>query len=273
MSLHLADRTIAVPEARELELFAHMLEEQGAKVIRCPLISIQDAPDAAVVRVWLLRLIRLEFDDLIIMTGEGILRLLSVARTNGMEREVINALKHVRKIIRGPKPARALKKIGLTAELHADIPTTEGIIAILSKENLSARNVGIQLYGDDPNVRLMTFLRKAGAIPQPVIAYVYAPASDDDHCIELIQDMAAGLVDLIAFTSVNQFRRMREIAVAHHLHEMLALGLKCSKVAAIGPIVAEELRSNFIRVDVVPKERFVLRQFVQEINMALVKKT
>ena len=43
----LAGRTVAVPETRELEVFAGLLERRGARVLRCPLVSILDAPDPA----------------------------------------------------------------------------------------------------------------------------------------------------------------------------------------------------------------------------------
>ena len=43
----LAGRTVAVPETRELEVFAAMLERRGATVLRCPLVTIRDAPDPA----------------------------------------------------------------------------------------------------------------------------------------------------------------------------------------------------------------------------------
>jgi uroporphyrinogen-III synthase len=43
----LAGRTIAIPETRELDLFARMLEQRGANTVRCPLLAILDAPDQA----------------------------------------------------------------------------------------------------------------------------------------------------------------------------------------------------------------------------------
>ena len=43
----LADRTIVVPERRELDLFARMLKQHGAITIRCPMVAISDVPDAA----------------------------------------------------------------------------------------------------------------------------------------------------------------------------------------------------------------------------------
>ena len=43
--LPLAGRTVALPETRELDSCARMLEEKGAAVHRCPLVGIRDAPD------------------------------------------------------------------------------------------------------------------------------------------------------------------------------------------------------------------------------------
>jgi uroporphyrinogen-III synthase len=68
----LSGRRIALPESRELDRLARMLEEQGAETLRCPLIAITDAPDPAPVREWLTRL---PFDDLVLFTGKGLRRL------------------------------------------------------------------------------------------------------------------------------------------------------------------------------------------------------
>ena len=43
----LANRVIAVAEARELDVFASLLERRGARVLRYPLVKIIDAPDPA----------------------------------------------------------------------------------------------------------------------------------------------------------------------------------------------------------------------------------
>ena len=52
----LAGRTVALPESRELDQLSRLLEEQGATALRCPLVSILDAPDPAPVDAWLQRL-------------------------------------------------------------------------------------------------------------------------------------------------------------------------------------------------------------------------
>src|SRR5260370_29299591 len=71
----LAGRRIALLEHRELDRLGRMLEEQGAETLRCPLVAIVDAPDPAPVEAWLRRAIAAPFDDLVLMTGEGLRRL------------------------------------------------------------------------------------------------------------------------------------------------------------------------------------------------------
>ena len=71
----LSGRRIALPETRELDRLAHMLEEEGAETLRCPMVAIRDIPDPAPVRDWLMRL---PFDDLVLFTGEGLRRLVKV---------------------------------------------------------------------------------------------------------------------------------------------------------------------------------------------------
>ena len=41
----LSGRLIALPEARELDRLARMLEAEGAETLRCPLVAINDTPD------------------------------------------------------------------------------------------------------------------------------------------------------------------------------------------------------------------------------------
>jgi hypothetical protein len=80
MSVALAGRRIAVPETRELDVFAQMPERHGANVVRCPLVAIRDVPDPAPVVAWLRRFTSNFPDDFILLTGEGLERLVGFAR-------------------------------------------------------------------------------------------------------------------------------------------------------------------------------------------------
>jgi len=123
----LAGRRIALVEHRELDRLGRMLEEQGAETLRCPLLAIADAPDQAMVRAWIERAIAAPFDDLVLMTGEGLRRLLGAVARTGLETGFREALARMRTITRGPKPARALREIGLSPRLRAaPNPTRDG---------------------------------------------------------------------------------------------------------------------------------------------------
>lgn len=147
---------IAVPESRQLDLFAQMLEARGAEVLRCPLVEIRDAPDPGPIEAWLADFAEGGCDDLVLLTGEGLRRLLGFAERAGVDlRERFAArLGQVRTITRGLKPARALRELGLRAQLPAAAPTTDGVIQTLSGETWSDRRVGVQLYGTEPNDKL-----------------------------------------------------------------------------------------------------------------------
>jgi uroporphyrinogen-III synthase len=265
----LTGRLIALPETRELDLFADMLERRGARTLRCPLVRILDAPDPAPIQAWLERCIAGELDDLILLTGEGLRRLLGVAERAGRREAFVQALAGLRKITRGPKPARALRDIDLKPDLAASEPTTDGIIHDLRQHDLRGRRVGVQLYGSDPNRRLLDFLQAAGARTDPVAPYVYADAADDARVRELIAQLAAGAVDAIAFTSQPQVRRLFEVAQATGMEPQLRQGFECSTVAAVGPVVAQVLREAGVRVDLVPADSFFLKPLVNALAARL----
>ncbi len=267
----LAERTIALPETRQLDVLAELLERRGATTVRCPLIAIFDAPDPAPVEAWLRRFIAKPCDDFIILTGEGLRRLLGFAERARLKDAFVAALAQVRKITRGPKPARALHEIGLKPDLPAQAPTTDGIIAALAGQDLRNRNVGVQLYGTDPNNKLIEFLTRAGAVCHTVAPYIYASAAADRRVLDLIAQMAAGGIDAIAFTSTPQYRRLRDVAKGANQEDLLARGLARVKVAAIGPVVAEELKRAGVRVDLMPADAFFMKPLVTEIVAALGK--
>src|SRR5438552_13111187 len=104
----LSGRCIALPETRELDRLAQMLEEQGAETLRCPMVAIRDAPDPGPVRDWLNRL---PCDDLVLFTGEGLRRLHGFAQRSDQEAGFLETLRTARKITRGPKPERALREL------------------------------------------------------------------------------------------------------------------------------------------------------------------
>lgn len=264
----LAGRRIIVPETRELEVLAGMLERHGAAVERCPLVAIRDADDPAPVLAWLGRCVAAPPDDLILFTGEGLQRLRKLAGAHGLAEKFVAALGSARKITRGPKPARGLRQLGLKPDLAVDPPTTAGIIAALGRENLAGRRVGVQLYPEAPS-DLLDYLKTMGAAADPVIPYAYASAADENRVVAAIDAMAAGEVDLIAFTSGPQLRRLKSVAKAKGREAALARGFARTRIAAVGPVVTAAVEAAGGIVAIAPAGNFHMRPMVNAIVAAL----
>jgi uroporphyrinogen-III synthase len=268
MTQPLHDRTIALAEGRQLEELARMLEQEGARALRCPMVRIVDAPDAEPVIAWLRELAAKRFAYVILLTGEGLRRLVGFAEREGLCDAAIAGLSATRLVTRGPKPVQALREVGLKPAIVAPAPTTDGVIAALTAEPLRGQTVGVQLYSDS-NPPLTAFLEKSGATVRTVLPYVYAPAADSERVAELIGRMTAGEVDAIVFTSSPQVDRLYEVAEERRQTAELDQGLARTRVAAIGPVVSENLRRRGVRVDICPGHGFVMKNLVQHIKREL----
>lgn len=269
MAGDLAGRRILVPESRELDLFASMMEAQGAEAVRCPLVAMRDVEDPAPVEAWLRRLGEGRFDDLILLTGEGMRRLMDIARRIGIDAAVVEALSRLRTVTRGPKPVRALRELGLSAQVTAPEPTTAGVITALRSLDLSGRTVGVQLYPDNPNTVLLDALRAAGAVPDPVLPYRYASDAETARVEAAIREMADGRIDFVAFTSSPQVRRFEEVAKKRGLEEAWRAGLARTRIAAVGPVVAEAVEAIGAKVAVAPESSFHMKPLVNAIRALL----
>lgn len=263
----LAGRIIAVAESRELDLFAELLERRGARVLRYPLVRIVDAPDPAPLLAFSRELAQGHFDDLILLTGEGLRRLLGCIDRHAPELRApfIEGLRRVHKITRGPKPARALRELGLASDLAAPIPTTAGVIAALERLELAGRRVAVQLYGEESNPPLTEFLCAAGATVVAVAPYRYAEGADDAEIQDLLARLRAGSVDAIAFTSRAQVERLFRAAPRE---EVLA-ALAATQVAAVGPVVAESLAALGAPVQTMPENSWFLKPLTSALSEAL----
>jgi uroporphyrinogen-III synthase len=268
MARPLEGRKIALAESRQLEELAQLLESEGAIALRFPMVSIFDVPDPVPVVAWLEQLCANHFDYVVLMTGEALRRLLSLAERIGRRDACIAAMERAKLITRGPKPGQVLKEIGLAPVCVVPAPTTEGVIAALQSEALKGKTVGLTLYGE-PNPVLEQFLLSAGAIVHGVMPYIYAPATDDARVADLISRLAGGEIDVLIFTSSPQVDRLYEVAERRGLQDTLHQGLAKTRVAAVGPVLSEHLRQRGATVHICPEQGFVMKNLVQYIKRAL----
>lgn len=272
MAERLTGYRILILETREEAQFSRLLQEQGADVMQCPMFTINDAPDPAPVEAWIRRFIARPCDDLVLMTGEGLRRLLKVVRRLDLEQPFVQALAGARKFARGPKPVRALREVGLEAEVIAEKPTSEGIAETLGKLDLNGHRLGLQLYPEKDHAALIDFITARGAAVDPVLPYVYDARAAEDNIVAAIEEMAAGHIDAIALTSSGQVRRLIDTARARGLEAQLAEALAATPVASVGPVVCDELKAAGFEADIVPENgAFFMRPLISAMAAELTK--
>jgi uroporphyrinogen-III synthase len=263
---------ILILETREEAQFSRLLSEQGADVLQCPMFTIHDAPNPAPVEAWIRRFIGNPFDDLVLMTGEGLRRLMKVARRTALDREFIAAVGSARKFARGPKPGRALREIGLEPQVTTEKPTSEGIAEMLARVDLKGHRVGLQLYPDRDHGILVGAIEAQGAEVDTVLPYVYDARAAETNIITAIDEMAQGRIDAMALTSSGQVRRLFDVARAHRCEDRLREGLSQTAIASVGPVVSDELKSHGLSTDIYPaNEAFFMKPLIAAMATALGK--
>jgi uroporphyrinogen-III synthase len=264
---------ILILETREEAQFSRLLTEQGADVLQCPMFAIHDAPDPAPVESWIRRFIARPFDDLVLMTGEGLRRLMKVASQTDCDADFVAALGKARKFARGPKPGRALREIGLEPQVTTEKPTSEGIVEMLSQIDLKGHRLGLQLYPDKDHSALIGAITAQGAEVDTVLPYVYDAKAADTNIVTAIEEMAAGKVDAIALTSSGQPRRLFEVAKAHGCEARLREGLSRTPIASVGPVVSDELGTHGLKPDITPAgEAYFMKPLISAMAVALAQK-
>jgi uroporphyrinogen-III synthase len=263
---------ILILETREEAQFSHLLTEQGADVLQCPMFTIHDAPDPKPIEAWIRRFIEKPCDDLVLMTGEGLRRLMKVVRRIDLEQDFIAALGTTRKFARGPKPGRALREIGLEPQVTTEKPTSEGIAEMLARVDLRGHRVGLQLYPDKDHNVLIGAIKAQGAEVDTVLPYIYDAQVADANIVTAIDEMAKGRIDAIALTNLGQVRRLVEVAQAHGCEDRLREGLERTPIASVGPVVSDELKSHGLRTDISPaNDAYFMKPLISAIAAALGK--
>lgn len=265
----LENKHIAVPESRQLDVFANMLESRGATVFRCPLVSIYDSPDTASVNAWLERFVQQPPDGFVILTGEGLRRLLGFAERHGIREPFIQALQNVPTLTRGPKPGAALRDIGLKPTMLAAEPTTPGVIQTLQTFDLQNKRFAVQLYGDHENLPLQDALNAAGATVDAVMPYRYADDIDDQRVASLIEQLISQKFDAICFTSMSQVTRLMKLAVriddSKQTRRQLVAALNQTCVASVGPVVRDALAKYAVHTTLMPEQQFFMKPLARRL--------
>lgn len=223
-----------------------------------------------------------KFDIVIFLTGVGARAVLSIAETKYSRDEFISALKRTKVVPRGPKPIAVLRELGVTPALTVPEPNTwrellqtlDDAAKSSSGFSLHSVRIALQEYGVS-NSELIAGLSERGAVVTRVPVYQWALPENTSPLECAIQEIAAGSIDVVFFTTGVQLTHLFQIAAKMKLEEPMRQGLHRTVIASIGPTTSEELLRHGIRPDLEPshpKMGFLVKEAAEQAAALLSKK-
>ena len=258
-------RTVAFVEARMTSEMAGLIERHGGVPYAAPVLQEVYLKDSPEVQQLVLDTCAGRVDAITLLTGVGTQALVSTAAAMGREDEFIHALDQLTVIARSPKPARVLRQHKIHIDVMPPEPyTTPDLVNSLQDWDLSGKVVALQHYGG-PNRPLVQHLKDKGAEVREVTLYTWGLPEDEAPVLNMLDDLADGAIDAIAFTSQPQVGNLLTIASKADKEAKLRASLGAGKspdsgssnggavVASVGPVCSRRLREANIPVDVEPE--------------------
>ncbi len=187
-------------------------------------------------------------------TGVGVRYLTESARALG-DVEWPGSLAKTIVIARGPKPASALRELGVRIAYQVPEPNTwrESLALLDTHFVMAGRSIAVQEYGK-PSEDLIAGLSERGAKLTRVPVYRWALPENTGPLRSAIHLIANGHVGAVLFTSGQQVVHLLEVAEAEGVVDSLRDALRTRiVVGSIGPTTSEILRSHGLPVDIEPE--------------------
>ncbi len=239
-------RVLALESRRSAEM-AELIRKQGGEPFVAP--SMREVPltESDTVFEFGRRLGEGEFDMMVLLTGVGtrqLARVLGPAFAESLRRVSIAA--------RGPKPAAALREMGLAPAVTAPSPNTwRELLAVT--EGRPERRLAVQEYGRS-NPELLAGFRARGAEVTAVRVYQYGLPEDSGPLREAARRLAAGDFQMTLFTTAVQIEHLAQVAREQGIEDEALAALRRCRVGSIGPTTTEALEEFGIRPDFEPEQ-------------------
>jgi len=266
-------------ESRRATEMAKLIETYGGVAVVAP--SMREVPleTNTEAQDFTRKLLRSEFDTVILLTGVGTRALTRVAETVCPREEFVAALKRIPVVARGPKPVAALKELGITPVVTAPEPNTWRELLAALDENRNAlplkdKRIALQEYGA-PNAELLAGLAERGAKVTQVPVYEWALPENIQPLRDAVTVLTNAKIDVALFTTSIQIIHLLKIAAETGKEKETAAAFRKILVASIGPVTSEELRAHGIAVDMEPshpKMGFLVNEAAQRSAELLAKK-
>jgi uroporphyrinogen-III synthase len=194
-----------------------------------------------------------EIDLLILMTGVGTKTLNQVLLSQFSQERIIAAMQRVKLMVRGPKPAAALKELRLVPAISVPEPNTwrEILATLESRVDLRGQRIAIQGYGV-PNPELTAGLQIRGATVSAFQIYRWDLPQDLEPLRQAIEKITQGYAEVVLFTNGAQVEHLFRVAAESNNTNSLREGLERAVVGSVGPICTEVLDRFGVDPDIEP---------------------
>ncbi len=250
---HFAGLRVASLESRRAEDMTRLITRHGGEAFVSPSMrEVPIKPNRAAID-FAYRVMTGQVGIVILLTGVGFRFLLSAIEESLDRQKFLDALSDITTIVRGPKPAAAMKEVGLTPTYRVAEPNTwRELLQLIDREvPVSNVTVGLQEYGIT-NASLIAGLEARGATVESVRVYGWDFPTDEAPLEANVRAIAAGQRDVLMFTSAHQVVNMLRMAERLQIVEDLRRSLRSTVIASIGPTTSQMLEESDILVDVEP---------------------
>lgn len=257
----LAGFTVGVTAARRAEELATLLRRRGATVVHAPALRIVPLADDSELLAATQELITSVPDVVIATTAIGFRGWIEAADGWGIGDRLLDRLRGVELLARGPKVKGAVRAAGLT---EAWSPASESMAEVLERllaEGVEGRRIALQLHGE-PLPGFVESLRAAGAEVIGVPVYRWMPPEDITPLDRLLDLTTTRGLDALTFTSAPAAASLLRRAEERGMLPELLGALRDNVVSVcVGPVTALPLQAHGL--DTIQPERFRLGPLVQ----------
>jgi uroporphyrinogen-III synthase len=241
--------TVAVTAERRRGEFGEALVRNGATVVYAPAIHIVPLADDSQLLAATRACLSAQLDIVVATTGVGFRGWVEAADKWGLKDDLRAAFDGARILARGPKARGAIRACGLREQWSPPNESSSEMLEHLkANDDLTGMRIAVQLHGD-PLPDMVDTLRGAGAEVIEVPVYRWVPPDDIAPLQRLMDDIVAGHIDCVTFTSAPAATSFLQVADSDVRGEAIRRCLEQSVVVAcVGPVTAEPLLRKGITV-------------------------
>ena len=242
----LAGFTVAVTAERRRDEMTALLQRRGARVVTAPAITIVPLLDDQALHAATEACVGLAPDIVIATTGIGFRGWLEAAEGWGIGEALRQGLQRARIVARGAKPCGAIRAAGLSEDWAAPTESCDEILHHLLEQGIAGRRIAVQLHGG-PQQEFTAALRAAGAAVVEVPVYRWTLPPDVTPVKRLVDQLIAGQVDAVTFTSAPAVMALLDIA-GKAAADVLQQFRGGTLAACVGPVTAAPLCAQDVGV-------------------------